>query len=112
MPESLKKHLINFMNQKKSDTDAVTFYKLINRFISSEIKHQGRDKTRGTLKTYQTTFNHLKDFETSLRYRVDFDTITLDFYYKFVTYLKKKGLKANTIGRNIKDIKTFMNEAV
>jgi integrase len=111
-PETLKRYLVGFMNQNQVPENTVTLFSLIERFVSGEIKYRGRDKKADTLKPYTTTYNHLKAFAIKERYPVDFETITLDFYYKFVSYLKKKGLAPNTIGRNIKDVKTFMSEAV
>jgi integrase len=65
----------------------------------------------------------LKDFEAHTRYRIDFDTIDLNFFYKFITYLKssressgrikkKNPLSQNSIAKTIQVLITVMNEAV
>jgi integrase len=111
-PGKLRKHLDDFRNRDSIKKEkSGTLYDLIAKFESGEIKYKGKSKTAGTLKTYTTTLNHLKEFEAKKKYRIDFDTIDRDFYNKFADYLEKKGLMLNTIGRNIKDIKTFMSEA-
>lgn len=110
-PARLKQYLVEFINQNEEKEDAATLYKLIDRFISGEIKYRGKDKVKGTLKKYNTAKNYLKDFEVKKKYKVDFETINLDFFYKYVTYLKEKGLAQNTISKQIDHIKTFMNEA-
>lgn len=112
-PKKLKEHLNNYLNRESIKKQKLgTLYDLIEKFENGEIKYKGRSKSNGTLKTYKTTLNHLKSFEKRMNYRVDFDTINIDFYNKFTDYLEKEGLNINTIGRNIKDIKTFMNEAL
>ena len=45
-------------------------------------------------------------------YNIDFDTITLDFYYDFVDFGNKNELSINYIGKHIKTLKTFLNEAI
>jgi len=35
----------------------------------------------------------------------------LIFYERYTTFLQKKGLSANSIGREIKTIKIFLNDA-
>ncbi|MEJ7740433.1 MAG: phage integrase SAM-like domain-containing protein [Chitinophagaceae bacterium] len=65
------------------------------------------------MKKYKTAYNHLKAFEKDEKYKVTYETINLDFFYKYTTYLRKKySLSQNTIARDIKTIKVFMGEAV
>jgi integrase len=109
--DKLKRYLVNFLNQNTSDENKPTLYKLIQRFIDGEIKHKGRDKSPATLTKYGTALKHLQDFEAKTRYKVDFDTITLDFFYKYVSYLKGQGLGTNSISKMVDLVKVFMNEA-
>lgn len=127
--EKLKMYLINFMNQNEPDEDKPTLYKLIERFISGEIKNKGKNKASGTLAKYKTAYNYLKAFELKTRYKIDFDTINKDFFTKYVSFLgqhrfernndgslkpvvSETGLAQNTIAKQIDHIKTFMNEAI
>jgi integrase len=89
-----------------------SFFGLIDRFINNEILHKGKERVYNTIKSYKTTKGHLEEFEKKNKYKITFDSINLDFYYQFVSFLKKKGLAPNSIGKDIKDIKTFMREAV
>ena len=91
---------------------SIDLYGLIERFCRNEILMNGRERNVNTIKTYVSTRNHLKAFEKKTRFKVGFETINLDFYYRFVTYLKGEGLSPNTIGKYLKNIKTFMGEAV
>lgn len=90
--ETLKKYLSDFLNQKDT-TGKPRLYDLIERFIRGDIKHKGRTKSLSTFRTYTSTYIHLKEFEAVKKYRVDFDTITLDFYYEFISYLEGRGTK-------------------
>lgn len=114
-PETIRQALHNFMNpsiEGEKDEKTPTLFKLIERFINNEIKHKGRDKSINTIKTYTTCKKHLQEFEKKQKIKLDFDSITLDFYYQYVSFLKKKGLGQNAISKDIAIIKVFMGEAV
>lgn len=116
-PETLKEKLTAFMlqNDEPEGGQNVTLFRLAERFVNNEIKHKGRDKSTNTIKTYKTTLEHLKDFvkkEKEYSRGLDFEDINLDFYYKFVTYLRGKNLGQNAVSKDISILKVFMNEAV
>jgi len=65
-----------------------------------------------TKKGYQTTINSLEEYSAKRKKLIDFNSIDLNFYDSYTTYLwKEKGLNDNTVGTHIKHIKTLMNEA-
>jgi len=109
--EVIKQRLVGFLNQQDKDSNTETLYKLIDRFIANEIKSNGRDKSYNTIKTYKTILGHLREFELKTKYKLDFDTITLDFYYKYIAFLKTKKLSINSRAKDIQIIKVFMREA-
>lgn len=114
-PETLRRALHNYMHNSFEGDEgekSVTLFKLIDRFINNEIKHKGRDKSPNTIKTYNTCKKHLHEFEAAHKTKLDFSSITLDFYYQYVSFLKKKGLGQNAISKDIAIIKVFMGEAV
>ncbi len=116
-PETLREKLVAFVNQNDNQDkkNKITFFGLIERFAKNEIKHKGMDKSVNTIKSYVTTQAHLKDFakkESEYSRGLDFEDINLDFYYKYVSFLKSKNLGQNTISKNIQIIKVFMSEAV
>ncbi|MDP3556273.1 MAG: site-specific integrase [Bacteroidota bacterium] len=90
------------------NNDNKSFLGFIQDFISSadlKVKH-------GTIKSYKTTQAVLIKFQQSQNRRLEFENINLNFYDEFVNYLAKKlNYSANTIGKNVKNIKVFMNEA-
>ena len=119
-PETLRDALEAFFSKNHQDLPKGKngLYTLIEKFKNGEIKirsgkNTGRDKGKSCLNNYNTTYKHLTDFEKAEGYKVDFDSITLDFFYKYVNYLsKKKKLAHNTIAKDISTLKVFLNEAV
>jgi len=60
----------------------------------------------------QQTFRIIKEFSHETNYKIDFDTITMDFYNKFDIYLNKQGYKKNTKAKHISNIKYFMSQSM
>lgn len=128
LPTTLKRHLDNFINQNKEEDKPAspTLYSLIGRFIDGEIKKKGnKPKSQNTLDNYKATLLHLQAFEREKKYPIDFDTITLDFFYSYTDFLAKGythttktgktvkiALENNTIAKDIVFLKGFMNKAV
>lgn len=111
-PTTLKQSLSDFINQNSSDPNKPSLYKLIDRFISGEIKYKGREKSSNTIKTYRTVLGHLKEVEQQKKLPIDYNAITLDFLYKYITFLRSKNLSQNAIAKDVQIIKTFMKKAV
>jgi integrase len=118
----LKPYLDAYMHQntdkEKTMRGGPTLFGLINDFISGDI---GDKKSPGTINTYRTAKKHLENFQTREGYPIDFNTINLDFKYKYTKYLgkshgsgknKEKALSPNSIAKEIKNVRTFMNMAV
>ena len=119
-PDMIKARLDQWMN-KHFENKAVnearpTFMDLVNRFVNGEMKimkgkDRGKDKAVNTLKSYSTTKGHLERYQTKHKTKLDFENITLDWYMKFSTYLKSTGLEPNSIGKQIKNVKAFLDMA-
>ena len=120
-PETLRATLqefINHVDDKKESSDS--FFKLIDRFIDGEIKAKGVDKSKNTLQNYNTVKGHLKAYQAKTKTKLTFDSINLDFFYSYVSFLKKytpknsskNGLAQNTIAKDITTLKVFLGEAV
>jgi integrase len=91
-PATIKKALTNFIYQR-DESSKITLYSLIERFIKNEIKFKGKNKSESTIRVYVSTYNHLKEFEAIKKYPIEFDTITLAFYYDFISYLENRETK-------------------
>ena len=80
-------------------------------FIESYINESVTTKREGTIKVYNTTFKYLKEYSAKNK-PIEFETITLEFYNSYTTFLYQEyNLSANTVGKHIKTIKSFLNEA-
>jgi integrase len=112
-PATIAKALNDFINQNNDDNGKETLFALTDRFMNGEIKNKGREKSKGTIKNYRAVVKHLKDFEAKTKYKINFETINLDFFYRYTTYLKKElNLAVNTVSKDITILKVFMGEAV
>lgn len=81
-------------------------------FIEGYIEESKLNKKIGTIKVYNTTFKYLKAYAKRINKSIDFESINLEFYNQYTAYLAKdSNLSANTVGKHIKTIKSFMNEA-
>jgi len=86
--------------------------KTLLSFISEFIEESTRVKQRGTICVYNTTLKHLKNYEEKKNKSINFENINLMFYSDFTRYLSQDlEMSTNTIGKYIKTIKTFLNEA-
>lgn len=119
-PAMIKKHLDKFLNQnieaETMEATRPTLMELVDRYVMGEMKimkgnDRGKDKAPNTLKSYQTTKGHLEAYQQKTKTILDFEAITLDWYMKFTTYLKNQKLTPNSIGKNVKNIKAFMQMA-
>ena len=90
-----------------------TVYDFAKHFLDTvNTSIDGRLKKAGTQRHYKRTLALLKDFEATKKARITFDRVNLDLYHDFVDYLtRKKKFAPNTIGRHIKTLKLFLNEA-
>ena len=80
-------------------------------FIKEYIEESKSLKASGTIKAYNTTQKRLEDYSKSKNKTLQFEDIDLEFYNSFVAYLTKENYSQNTIGKHIKILKTFLNEA-
>jgi integrase len=66
----------------------------------------------GSAKVYATVARHLREYEQTSRYAVDFDTITLTFGDRYATHLLHKvKLTDNTVAKQILTLKRFLRWA-
>jgi integrase len=81
-------------------------------FIKTYIETVKNIKRPATISIYNTTLTHLEGYHSSKKKGINFKDITLDFYQNFIEYLSvEKGYKKNTVGKYIRILKVFLNEA-
>jgi integrase len=65
------------------------------------------------LNNYRSLKIHLTGFEIAQRVKINFDSINLDFFYKYTSYLEKTvELSVNSVAKDIRLLKVLMAEAV
>ena len=99
------------------ESERMDLFEFIQAFIDKASgcfsRSTGKSLAAGTIRVYKNTLVNLKEFSERKRRRIDFDTIDLNFYHDYVDFLsKEKNLSNNTVGRHIKTIKGFLNEAL
>lgn len=90
--------------------DAIKKYDLFS-FIDKFIEECKPIKANGTIKAYNTTLKRLQDYRSHINKDYSFENIDLEFYNSFISFLTEKDYSQNTIGKHIKVLKTFLNEA-
>ncbi len=72
----------------------------------------GKPLSNALFVVYQRTLSLLKDFALSKKRKLNFEDITYEFYLDFTHYLSvEQNFATNTVGKHIKTLKTFLNEA-
>lgn len=99
----------------------VVFYKIevkpvskdpdFQTFVQKFVEENKITKSKLTIKSYNNTLNLINEFSKKKRYEISFESINLDFYHKFVKHLAESGKSINTIGKQIKNLKTFIHSA-
>jgi len=106
-----KEQILRRINQRLFNKTSNKIPSLLE-FIDSFIKESSKIKSSSTVKTYVTTYRHLKSYVSHHSIELDYSDINLNFYNSFLTYLTHDlTLSKNTVGKHIQVFKTFMNEA-
>ncbi|WMC06315.1 site-specific integrase [Elizabethkingia anophelis] len=86
-----------------------TFFEYFEKYLEdrkNKIEHS-------TVKTYRTTVNKLREYEKYARVQLNWHNINMDFYDDFLEfYTSIEGLTNSGFGKNIKNIKSIMNDAM
>ena len=113
----LRNELDIFLRKRKTATSPTTFKTLLEcykwyytHFEKNPLPTTKRPLAKGTIKSYKTSYEVLKDFHGNV-YALSYDKITIGFYYDFLEFLKDKGFSNNYISNHIKMLKTIMNYA-
>lgn len=100
-------YLRNILNADKS-TVKKSLFVLFDEFIEGS----KLSSSKATVKKLKTGRKHLQDFSQKYRLSVDFDTLDMPFFHKYVEYFQINHQHLNaTIAKNVKSLKTFLNWA-
>ena len=104
--DRLREELDKEKNDKRPDKK-ITLLKFIELYIEeSKVL-----KSANTIKSYNTSQKHFKEYIDNLGKGLDFEDIDLEFYNKYLGFLTILNLSQNSIGKEVKNLKVFLNEA-
>lgn len=89
---------------------SLTFLEYFELFIQSRI--QSNAFAKSTISHYKVSKRHIENFIKTTRFDLTFDTADLKFYERYTTFLRNGDMRENTIGNEIKYLKTFLAWAV
>ena len=103
-------------NQQEDTTDVKSLFSFIDRFIDqAKVRtnpNTGEKLNPATINKYKNTRKRLVEFQRASGREVNFEFIDLDFYYDYIDFLSEhKNYALNTVGRYIKTLKEFLNDA-
>ena len=107
LKERLENILNNGVSEEKKNSGVIDIF---DKFIE-EYRVNGMKPRVMTLNVYRTCRNKLFRFQESKGVVLQFDDITSDFYDEFVEYQFGLDNNNNTVGTNIRKLKTFMKWA-
>lgn len=103
-----------FLNAGISQSsDGKTFYEFFETFCEESKERIQKDSIKG----YYALLKNLQSYEKHSKIPITFNTISCDFYSDFIDFLRNKvllktekiGMTENTIGKQIKNLKTFLH---
>jgi len=108
---------LDIVLDRKKEKKRLTLFQFIDSHIEKTKKRRlsnGKTiKGNTTLTVYKQTYNLLKEFSRETSTPIDFESIDMDMYDKWVEYMEDvKDYAAGNIGKHIKTLKTFLNEAI
>lgn len=112
--ETLIKEIETFLHPP---VNGVTLFDYIRTFITNVESGQKltvdmRTYSHKTVQRFKASFALLEEFSKVCFRDVDFDTIDIEFYKEFSSFMaNEKNYRPATMGKHIRTLKTFLNEA-
>ena len=108
--EDFKRELDTFLGKREAVEDSVTFFRYFQKFIEERTANPNYSK--GSIKVYVTTFNHLKAYADGLLRRdLSFGDFNHAFFVDFSNHLFGKGFGNNYVHKLTATLKTVLKEA-
>lgn len=95
----------------------LTLMEIVTAFVEDaeqgKVLNDGERLKTGTVKTYRQVLNYLVKFAQSEK-RKDYktDELTALWYDRFVSFLYSQGMNKNSVGKEIKCLKTILNKRI
>ncbi|BFP41175.1 site-specific integrase [Flavobacteriaceae bacterium GF1] len=114
---SLRNELDIYLKKKKSKKNLSSYRSLLecyefyyDHFAKNPLPTTKSSLSEGTVKSYKTSMKLIRQFNDE-EYAINYDRITLSFYYDYLEFLRGKNYSNNYISKQIKNLKTIMNFA-
>lgn len=95
----------------KKDKEENEKLKLV-KYASDLIEAKKGEISITTYRSYKQTIKLLKMYEEQSEMVLKFNDVNLSFYRSFVSLLEDESYSLNSIGKHVKNLKTFLNDAV
>ena len=96
---------------KAADGSKSNLFLHIEESIQNRIKLV-QSKSDPVVNKYQNCYKRLQEYsKTYLSRPLEYSDVNIDFYNKYIQYLKEYPLSVNTIGKEVRTLKRFMNLA-
>jgi len=105
------------LNPTKYNEKPLTLMEIVAAFVDDaeqgKVLNDGERLKAGTVKTYRQVFNYLTKFTQSKK-RKDYETneLTALWYDRFVSFLYGQGMNKNSVGKQVKCLKTILNKRI
>jgi site-specific recombinase XerD len=115
-PEYLVDRLQSFKELQVDNNKQTDFFKSLDTFIDD--REANANVSEHAIRDYKSLRKHLGNFQKHWQRPITFASLDVTFYEKFVHFLTyiaikpdgEKGLKLNTISKQIKNLKVFYND--
>jgi integrase len=117
----IKDHFEQYLANKNQSaktipTELISIFDHLNDFISIKKENVSID----TVKDYRSLIKHLKQYEKAKGVKINFTSFDYNFYEDFISFLfyetvkpnGEKGLLANAVGKQIKNLKAFLRDRI
>jgi integrase len=86
---------------------------MLIEFVDKFIANETGKKARGSIQAYNTCRKHLAGYCAFYNKKdLHFDEINADFYDSYISYLNSLNFAKNTVGKQVKTLKVFLNSSV
>ncbi len=107
-PELFKREWDKLNSPEPEEQTKIEFVEFAEKFIANV----SSSRSQGTIKNYNNSLKHLKEFSTATNTPLEFECMGLDFHLSLMEYLKnQKRFAPNTIWRINKVLKMLLGEA-
>lgn len=112
--DEVKTHFDSYLTKPLKKQAQITLFEFIDSFIENAKVNPNPITKKLVAKCTITSYNRVKQILQAFNnevYKINFDNIDYEFYTDFNKWAESKNYSRNYIGKIIKTLKTFLNEA-